>query len=74
MKAKILCSTFIISDSQIEILVSFSWATNVNVNMSFSNSNFEGNLLLMCLESHFDIMETRKVNVGHRDIYYAKKY
>jgi len=27
----------------------------------------------MCLASHFDIIETWKVNVGHRDIYYAKK-
>ena len=36
-------STFIISNSQIEILVSFSRSTNVNVNMSFPNSNFERN-------------------------------
>jgi len=28
----------------------------------------------MCLASHFDIIESRKVNAGHRDIYYAKKY
>ena len=35
--------TFIISNSQVEILVSFSRSTNVNVNMSFPNSNFEGN-------------------------------
>ena len=35
--------TFIISNSQIEILVSFSRSTNVYVNMSFANSNFEGN-------------------------------
>jgi len=34
---------FIISNSQIETLVSYSRSTNVNVNMSFSNSNFEGN-------------------------------
>ena len=37
--------------------------------MSFPNSNFEGNL---CYASHFDIIETWKVNVGHRDIYNAK--
>ena len=37
--------------------------------MSFPNSNFEGNL---CYASHFDIIETWKVNVGNRDIYYAK--
>ena len=34
---------FIFSNSQIEILVSFSKSTNVNVNMSFPNSNFEEN-------------------------------
>ena len=38
-------------------------------NMSFPNSNFEGSLVLMCLASEFDIIETCKVNVGHRDIY-----
>ena len=37
--------------------------------MSFPNSNFEGNL---CYASHFDIIVTWKVYVGHRDIYYAK--
>ena len=35
--------TFIFSNSQIEILFSFSSSTNVSVNMSFTNSNFEGN-------------------------------
>jgi len=30
-------------------------------------------LVLMCLTSYFDIIESWKVNVGHRDIYYAKK-
>ena len=44
MKAKYYFSTFIISNSKIEILVSFSRSTNVNVNMSFPNSNFEGNV------------------------------
>ena len=33
---------FIISNSQIELLVSFSRSTNVNVNCSFPNSNYEG--------------------------------
>ena len=41
-KQKYYFSTFIISNSQIEILVSFSRSTNVNANMSFPNSNFEG--------------------------------
>ena len=63
--------TFIFSNSQIELLVSFSRSTNINVNMSFPNSNFEGNL---CYASHFDIIVTWKVNVGHLDIYYSKKY
>ena len=36
-------STIIISNYQIETLVSYSRSTNVNVNMSFPNSNFEGN-------------------------------
>jgi len=27
----------------------------------------------MCLASYFDIIESWKLNVGHRDIYYAKK-
>ena len=39
--------TFIFSNSQIEILVSFSRSTNVNVNMSFPNSNCEGNVCVM---------------------------
>jgi len=30
-------------------------------------------LVLTCLASHFDIIESWKLNVGHRDIYYAKK-
>ena len=36
-------STIIISNSQIEILVSYSRSTNVEINMSFPNSKFEGN-------------------------------
>jgi len=31
-------------------------------------------LVLMCLASNFDIIDSWKVNVGHRDVYYAKKY
>ena len=26
----------------------------------------------MCYANHFDLIETGKVNVGYRDIYYAK--
>jgi len=44
MKANLLFNTIIISNSQIEILVSYSWSTYVNANMSFLNSNFEGNV------------------------------
>ena len=42
-KEKYFFRTFIFSNPQIEILVSFSRSTNVYVNMSFPNSNFEGN-------------------------------
>ena len=42
-RQKYYFSSFIISNSKIEILVSFLRSTNVNVNMSFPNSNFEGN-------------------------------
>ena len=41
-KQKYFFRTFIFSNPQIEILVSFSRSKNVNVNMSFPNSNFEG--------------------------------
>ena len=41
---KNIVSTFNISKSQIEILVSFSRSTNLNENMFFPNSNFEGNV------------------------------
>jgi len=36
-------STIIISNSQIEILVSYSRSTNINVNMSLPKSKFKGN-------------------------------
>jgi len=36
-------STIIISNSQIETLVSYSRSTNINVNMSLPYSNFKGN-------------------------------
>ena len=42
-KQKYFFRTFIFSNPQIEILVSFSKSTNINVNMSFPYSNFEGN-------------------------------
>ena len=63
--------TFIFSNSQIELLVSFSRSTNVNVNMSFLIVILKETLLLMCLASHFKIIERCKLYVGHRDIYYA---
>ena len=43
----------IISNSQLEILVSFSRSTNVNVNMSFPNRNFEGNFSTYVFEKSF---------------------
>jgi len=51
-------STIIISKSQIETLVSYSRSSNVNVNMYLAKRNFEGNLIRMCLASHFDIIES----------------
>ena len=45
--------TFIFSNSQIEILFSFSRSTNVSVNMSFPNSNFEGNFSTYMFGSSF---------------------
>ena len=44
----------------------------MNVNKSFPNRNFEGNFSTYVFGKSFYIIETRKVNVGHRDIYYAK--
>ena len=71
MRQKYYFRTFIYSNSQTEILVSFSRSTNVNLNMSFPNSNFEGNFSTYAFGNSFDIIETWKVNVRHRDIYYA---
>ena len=34
---------------------------------------FKKYLVLMCWASHFDIIESRKANVGYCGIYYAKK-
>jgi len=28
----------------------------------------------MCLANYLDIIESLKLNIGHRDTYYAKKY
>jgi len=60
-------SRIIISNSQIEGLVSYSRSLYINVNMCFPNSNFEGTLVLICLASHFYI-ECGKWIVGHRDL------
>jgi len=38
----------------------------------FPNGNFEENVIIMCLASHFDIIESGKLIVGHCEIYYAK--
>jgi len=59
---------------QIELLVSYSKSTNVNVIKSFPNSKFEGNFSTYVFGKVLDIIESWKVNVGHRDNYYAKKY
>ena len=46
-------STIIISNSQIEILVSYSRSTNVNVNMSSLNSKFEGTFSIYAFGKSF---------------------
>jgi len=43
------------------------------LNMSFPGSNFKESLVLMCLASHFEFTEGRKMIVGHRGLYYARK-
>ena len=65
-------SSIIISNAQIEKLVSNSRSTNDNVNMSFPNSNKEETLVLMFFASHFDIIESWKLIVDH-GYKYAKK-
>ena len=42
--------------------------------MSFPNRNFKETLVLMCLASHFDIFESLKMNIGHRDTNNKGKY
>jgi len=46
---------------------------NVKVNMSFPNSNFEGNISTYLFGKSFCHYRDLKLNVGHRDIYIAKK-
>ena len=58
VREKYYFRTFIFSNSQIEIQVSFSMSTNVNVNMFFLIVILKKYLVLMCLASHFDIIET----------------
>jgi len=42
--------------------------------MSNPYSNFKGNLVHMCLASHFDIIESWRMNIGHRDTNNKGKY
>jgi len=66
-------STMIISNSQIETLVSYSRSTIVNVNMSFPNSNFEGNFSTYVFGKSFWHYSELKIHCWHRGVYYAKK-
>jgi hypothetical protein len=59
--------------SQMKILVSYSRTTYVNVNMFFIIVILKETLVLMCLARHFVIIESLKLIVEHRVIYYAKK-
>jgi len=63
----------IISNPQIEILVSYSRSTYVKVTCLFLIVILKKTVVPMCLASLFDIIESLKVNVGHRDSYYAEK-
>jgi len=42
--------------------------------MFFLIENFEWNFSTYVFGKSFDIIEIWKVNIGHRDIIYAKKY
>ena len=48
-------------------------STNVNVNLSFRIVILKETLVLMCLASHFDILETWKLIVGHHVIELSEK-
>jgi len=52
----------------------YSRSTNDNVNMSLPNSNFEGNFSTYVFGKSFYIIETWKMNIGHRDTYNKRKY
>ena len=41
--------------------------------MSFPNSNFKGNISTYVSGKYFDIIESLKLIVGNREIYFAKK-
>ena len=53
MKQNYHISTIIISNSQIETLVSYSRSTTLNVNMSFPSSKFEGNFSTYVYDKSF---------------------
>jgi len=67
-------STIINPNSLIEILVSYSRSTNFNVNMSFPNSKFEGTFSTYVFGKSIWYYRETKMNVGHHDTYYSKKY
>ena len=59
--------------SHTETLVSYSRSSNVNETCLFLRLILRKTLVLMCMASHFDIIESWKLIVGHRVIDYAKK-
>ena len=73
MKVNYHLSTIMISNSQMETQVSYSSSTKVNVTCLFLILNLKDSSALKSLASHFDIIESWVLIVGHRDIYYAKK-
>ena len=69
---KTIFSTVIISNSQIESLVSYSGSTNVNVNMSIHYSNFEENFRNYVFGKSFWHYRELKFDYWHSVIYYEK--
>ena len=66
-------STFIISNSKIEILVSFSRSTNVNVNMPFPSSNFVGNISSYVFRNSFWYYRELKIDCWKSQLILCEK-
>ena len=65
-------TTIIISNSQIELQVTYSRSTYVKIKILFLIVILKETLVLMCLVRHFDIIDSLILFVWHRDVYYTK--